>query len=177
MSWRLSGRHCARRRDRGAVAVEFALVMPIVVMLLIGTITTGLSYSQALGVTNAVREGARFGATADASNGSWGSDVIVRVRGTQFDDAGGTTAICVQLVKNGAAVPGKTSCDPASAGGPTLTMPSVTAYPAVPAVPANTCVVRVIAARNYTISAVPLLPPINKTLVRGSVARYERKTC
>jgi Flp pilus assembly protein TadG len=159
------------------VAVEFALVMPIVIMLLVGTITTGVSYSQALGVTNAVREGARFGATADAAAGSWTTDVVTRVRGTQFDDPGSMTAICVQLVKGASPVPGKTHCAPASAGGPSLSMPAVSAYPAVPAVPAGTCVVRVIAARNYTISAVPLLPPINRTLVRGSVVRYERKTC
>ena len=53
--------------ERGAVAVEFALVLPLLVMLLLGIATTGLSYTHAIGVTNAVREGARFGATADAT--------------------------------------------------------------------------------------------------------------
>lgn len=86
------------RTERGAVAVEFALVLPLLVMLLLGVTTSGLSYSNALGVTNAVREGARFGATADATSTTWAADVISRVRATQFDDPAAETAVCAQLV-------------------------------------------------------------------------------
>ena len=86
--------------ERGAVAVEFALVLPLLVMLLLGIATAGLSYTRAIGVTNAVREGARFAATADASvPATWSSDVISRVRATQFDDPSLDTEICVQLWK------------------------------------------------------------------------------
>ncbi len=113
MAGRLRGRFLSRALSRpgqrGAVAVEFALVAPILIMLLIGTATSGVSYSRALGVTNAVREGARFGATADASvvPSTWTTDVIARVRDTQFDDFGSPphTAVCVQLIKNGAVIP------------------------------------------------------------------------
>jgi Flp pilus assembly protein TadG len=52
------------------VAVEFALVFPLLVMLLFGIITAGISFAHSLGLTNAVREGARFGAISDASPAS-----------------------------------------------------------------------------------------------------------
>ena len=90
------------RTERGAVAVEFALVLPVLVMLLLGITTSGISYSHAIGATNAVREGSRFGATADAGvPATWAGDVIKRVRGTQFDDPTSETAVCVQLWQKG----------------------------------------------------------------------------
>ena len=51
------------RSDDGAVLVEFALVMPILVMLLLGMVTAGMAYNQKLAITNGVREGSRYGAT------------------------------------------------------------------------------------------------------------------
>lgn len=45
--------------ERGAAAVEFALVLPILVMLVFGIVYFGLGYNAKLGVTAAVREGAR----------------------------------------------------------------------------------------------------------------------
>lgn len=162
----------SRRRQRGAAAVEFALVLTPLIMILVGTVTTGVSYSNALGVTNAVREGARFGAVADASSGSWASDVIGRVRQTQFDDPSNKTSICVELVKGGGAV--KSLCE--AAGGPGVSAADMGQYP-LPTVPTGVCVVRVVAAREYQISAPPLVPPVTRTMVRGSVARYERTTC
>ena len=55
-------------------------------MMLLGTITGGLAYTRSIGLTNAVREGARFGATGDIASATWSPDVIDRVRETQFDD-------------------------------------------------------------------------------------------
>src|ERR1051325_6492496 len=79
----LTGTRTSRRQETGAVAVEFALIFPVLVMLLFGIVTAGVSYSQSLGLTNAVREGARFGASSDASPAmaaQWADDVIARVR-------------------------------------------------------------------------------------------------
>lgn len=49
------------RRDRGAAAVEFALVVPILLMVLFGIIDYGLLFNNALSVKQGVREAARQG--------------------------------------------------------------------------------------------------------------------
>lgn len=54
--------HVQRGRDAGASLVEFALLVPILTMLLLGTITGGITISRDNSVKNAVREGTRFGA-------------------------------------------------------------------------------------------------------------------
>ena len=169
----------SRRSDRGAAAVEFALILSLLVMLVFGIITAGLSYTRAIGLTNAVREAARFGATASTSSGTWASDVVSRVRNTQFDD--GTdlstsgTAVCVQLYKIGtgaSTVAGTSTCS-TSANTPVL---DTTSAPSVTGIATGTCVVRVWAARNFTISIV-IAPAWNSTVVRSSVELYERGTC
>jgi Flp pilus assembly protein TadG len=51
--------HAHEKKDRGSVAVEFALVLPILATLLIGVIEFGNAYGAQLTVTNAAREAAR----------------------------------------------------------------------------------------------------------------------
>ena len=51
-----------RRAERGASLVEFALLLPVLVLILLGTITGGLTLSRHNSVKNAVREASRFGA-------------------------------------------------------------------------------------------------------------------
>jgi hypothetical protein len=48
-----------RRRERGAVAVEFALVLPLLLLLLLGGIDWGYYFFVSEIVANAAREGAR----------------------------------------------------------------------------------------------------------------------
>jgi Flp pilus assembly protein TadG len=90
------------RNERGAAAVEFALVVPILILLLIGMVTTAMTYSDHLSATNAVREGSRYGAAADVSSGGWANSVRDRVKQVYFN-AGVTVTnaqICVRLVKS-----------------------------------------------------------------------------
>ena len=56
-------RGTARRavRQRGAAAVEFALLLPVVMALLMGTLEMGLILYDKAVLTNATREGARTG--------------------------------------------------------------------------------------------------------------------
>lgn len=96
------------RTERGAAAVEFALVVPFLCLLLFGMITTGFTYSDHLSVTNAVREGARFGASSPYTQAApltvvtpaqWAQSVQHRVYQTYFD-AGSTLTeanVCVAL--------------------------------------------------------------------------------
>ncbi|MGZ4595490.1 MAG: TadE family protein [Actinomycetes bacterium] len=50
-----------RSRDSGAAAVEFALVVPILLVLVFGIIDYGLYFSDSLATRSGVREGARQG--------------------------------------------------------------------------------------------------------------------
>ena len=47
------------RSERGAVAVEFALIVPVLVMLIFGIVEFGRGYNAKVTVTHAAREGAR----------------------------------------------------------------------------------------------------------------------
>jgi hypothetical protein len=150
-------------------------------MLLMGIVTGGLTYSRGIALTDAVRETARFGATGDATTpATWANDVIAQERTTQIDDSGSSTAVCVQLWKGtaaaGAAVANSTSCDQGTFGTPALAVTD-TDFPAVPSsVVAGTCVVRILAARKWTIT-IPPFPSVSGTMKRGAVARYERSSC
>jgi Flp pilus assembly protein TadG len=185
----IAGHRCARalartrrRTDAGAAALEFALVLPLLVMLLLGIVTGGVTFSHGISLNDGVRASARFGATGDATNAAqWASDVIAQERANQIDDSITETAVCVQLWKvvttspsSGSAI--TTRCDQGAFPAPALTV----ADPSFPAVPsgvlAGTCVVRVLAARPYSINLAPF-PSLSGTLKRGAVSRYERATC
>lgn len=89
------------RSHEGANAVEFALILPILVILVFGIFTIGMAYNTKLVANHAVRDGARFGATLtyvdDGSGGmaaEWFEDVrdrAVEAGEGQFGSlAGGT---------------------------------------------------------------------------------------
>lgn len=48
-----------KSRERGAVAVEFALLAPVLIMLLLGIMEFGRAYNTQVMLSNAAREGAR----------------------------------------------------------------------------------------------------------------------
>jgi Flp pilus assembly protein TadG len=51
-----------RRNERGQTLVEFALVLPILSLLLLGVIQFGIAFNHYITLTDAVRAGARKGA-------------------------------------------------------------------------------------------------------------------
>ena len=68
----------SRARDqRGAIAVEFALIVPILLLLVLGILEFGLAYHSWDGTQNAAREGARLGAVSPNE-----AEIEARVRGT-----------------------------------------------------------------------------------------------
>ena len=167
------------RAPRGAAAVELALILPILVMLLFGLTTAGLSITHAIGLSNAVREGSRFGATSHPDGAmmpftgaqwtTWGQDTIARVRGTQFDDPNSGTAVCVDMYKVGT---GPLSSSQTCSYG-TVASSNMGSAPSVSSgIPSGTCVVRVWSARPFEIDLVVV--PVNAGFVRrSSVAQYE----
>jgi Flp pilus assembly pilin Flp len=60
----------AHRDEGGAAAVEFALLLPLIVLLLFGIIEFGLAFNTRIQATNAAREGARM---AIVGIGNWGN--------------------------------------------------------------------------------------------------------
>ena len=61
MTWLLSlrAKHCRVRDDSGQAMVEFALVLPILLMLVIGIFEFGRAWNAYQVITDAAREGAR----------------------------------------------------------------------------------------------------------------------
>ena len=53
------------RSERGAVAVEFAILLPLLLMLVLGTIEFGRAYNAQITLTNAARDGVRVMAIAN----------------------------------------------------------------------------------------------------------------
>jgi Flp pilus assembly protein TadG len=59
-------RSSSHPRDRGAVAVEFALVLPLLLLIVFGIIDFGRALNAQITLTQAAREGARLAAVGNA---------------------------------------------------------------------------------------------------------------
>lgn len=94
--------------ERGTAALELAIVLPILMMLLLGTVTTGLAFFNHISLNGASREASRFGATYPeedaASPDAWFFDVAtvaeVAAAGALGDGIAGRR-ICVALGTEG----------------------------------------------------------------------------
>ncbi len=149
-----------RQSERGAVFLEFALVLPLLMSLILGLYTGGQAYSNKIGLVEAVREGARYGASLPMGNDvnaltTWKE----RVRNRVVDASGGDVQladVCVEYVFP----TGGTACglgDPSGASNePTVHM------------------VKVSATRPAKMEFFFFTK--NTTLVSKLVARYERDT-
>ena len=65
-----------KQRDRGAAAVEFALILPILLLLIGGIIDFGNLYYNQIIVSNAARDGARLVSANPVANPGWTSAQI-----------------------------------------------------------------------------------------------------
>ena len=75
---RLNGARPASYRDRGAVAVEAAIITPIFILILVGILEFGLVFKDQLAVTSAVRAGARI-ASAEPRQATFATDAAAQV--------------------------------------------------------------------------------------------------
>lgn len=50
------------KQDDGSSSIEFALILPVLVLLLLGIFQFGITYNNYLAITHAAREGARMAA-------------------------------------------------------------------------------------------------------------------
>ncbi len=88
--FRRAGR--SRRRADGQGLVEFALILPVLMVIFMGILQMGFLLSGQIGLINSVREAARFGSTAVASDSATASTYA--------------TNICNYLTGNGGGYPG-----------------------------------------------------------------------
>ncbi len=63
----MSKRQFFKKSEKGAAAIEFALILPVLIVLIFGMIEFGRAYNAYLAVTHAAREGARLAAVGDFS--------------------------------------------------------------------------------------------------------------
>lgn len=92
----------ARRRgdERGSVIVETALVLPVALAVLLGIVTGGTAYYQKIGLVDAVRDAARYGATLKVPSTGM-EDWRQAVRNRVADLSGGEVAaadVCADLI-------------------------------------------------------------------------------
>jgi Flp pilus assembly protein TadG len=74
-----------RDRDSGAAAVEFALILPILILLIFGLVQFGLAYNRLQGMQAAAREGARVASLPSSSI----DDIRFRIMGSSTSSAEG----------------------------------------------------------------------------------------
>jgi Flp pilus assembly protein TadG len=170
MGWAMIRR---RRRaggsvERGAVAVEFALVLPILVMLMFGIFSAGVAYSDHLAVTNSVREGARLGSAIGytGSGATWADAVQDRVQQVYMNGTStlSESNVCVAL-ENAA---GGSVATPTTQGTSCGTVPSSPGSP-----PADSCVVKVWVLKPAKISLL-VTPSLDFNIGAQSVSYYGR---
>lgn len=97
------GKAMAEAPERGASLVEFAIVLPILMMLLFGIVTGGLALNSKNSLNNAAREGARYGATlpVDTTMSDFlddVADVAIRSATSELDDGVPGRTVCVAYV-------------------------------------------------------------------------------
>lgn len=137
--------------DRGAAAVEFAILFVLFVAIVLGTVTAGAAWNQKVNMTNTAREATRYGATLSfsAAGGSpanlapWYEAVMDYAQtsaGGDLDPGVDDRVICVAYnagsggwrrgaVRGSGTVPGGNgSNQPCFAESPSLTGPRVQVY-------------------------------------------------
>ncbi len=151
--------------------MEFALVVPLLMMVFFGMITFGLAYNDNLSISNAAREGARLGAALDynTSPSTWATSVQTRVRQVYFNSASAitTSQVCVQLVNSsGTAIAGASALGASCSASTAPTAPTGMA--------AGSCAVKVWVVKPATLSWL-LVPSKIVDLKASSVAYYGLK--
>jgi Flp pilus assembly protein TadG len=90
-------------RERGAQLIEFALILPILMSLLLGIVTGGIAFSHNLSIDNAARETARFAATLPVNNNmgvylNQVADVAINTSTGTLEDGVPNRVVCVAYV-------------------------------------------------------------------------------
>lgn len=96
----------ARRDERGAAGIEFALILPVLCALVFGVVDYGLWFNDSLNVRQGVREAARVGVVQNFSSSSCpgaASDMakLACIAKDQIGSAGGPTYVKIIVPSTG----------------------------------------------------------------------------
>ena len=80
-------------RQRGQAAVETALLLPVLIILLFGIIMSGFTFYAFIQVSNAAREGARAGSLYRITQAASGLTLVQTVRQAVYDPGTGSSAL------------------------------------------------------------------------------------
>src|SRR5437763_4161456 len=93
-------------RERGAAAVEFAIIAPLFFMIVFGMFSGGIAYNEQSNLTHSSRDGSRYGAVLALSTfgtpAAWATSIRDTVVNRAFGDLNATVtnrSICVALVE------------------------------------------------------------------------------
>jgi Flp pilus assembly protein TadG len=111
--------------DDAAVLAEFALVVPVLLMLVVGMITSGMVLNRQLSMSYASREAARYGATlpsdqcepVSACGGLTWAEVVRSVAVQRGGDGVTTSSVCAALVSGPGTAPVALTAAHTTAGG------------------------------------------------------------
>jgi len=106
--------------ETGASAVEFAVLMPFLVLLVFGIIEFGLLFYNQQVITNASREGARAAIKGDCANRVKDDEIIQIVKAYCFDPTDATRSRLITFGANDDPTvsidPSPSACTPGAAG-------------------------------------------------------------
>ncbi|MDX1448736.1 MAG: TadE/TadG family type IV pilus assembly protein [Acidimicrobiia bacterium] len=166
------------QRERGAALIEAALVLPMLLMMLLGTVTASIAYGQQTSLQTAAREASRYGASLPVTGGMdvWLRDVLSVARNAAAGDLAPNVPgqfLCVAYVyPAGSTVNDRTTRLTQTNG----VLGSVTSGPTATCFddgrPASERRVQVVTSRRSTIQAIAF--DIDVTLRSTSAARFER---
>lgn len=166
----LRGPSRLRDRESGAALVEFALILPVFMILLLGMFTGALAYSRRVSVAGGAREGARFGATLPSpGTGAWLNQVAAVTMGgadSELDTNKPGRFVCVAYV-DPAGVASRVVFDPGNSVGTLSAQRCLTPAEDTRTEPR----VQVVARRVSTLEA--LVFSTDLTLSSRAVARFE----
>jgi Flp pilus assembly protein TadG len=107
----------ARRDQQGAAALEFAVILPLVMVVLFGIIEFGIAFTQTIALNNGARQGARLGAVAESC------DAILTETRSASQTLGvdqGLVSVSVSVRAPDGSVAGGCAANPVSPGDATL---------------------------------------------------------
>lgn len=174
--------HRRSQDDSGAALIEFALVLPLFMTIILGLFSGGQSYNQKLSITNGGREAARYGATLPVSTlDAWINSVgaVAIEASTRHLDAGVKgRSICVAFVYPGTLARPQTATKATRSKtvgvtGTFAAAPLSTAPCFTDSRPADEARVQVVVARKGRIELL-FVPAFEPNLRSTSLMRFER---